>query len=220
MTVAQPRKVIISCQIKLIMPCEILSFQTLGRVIVLLLKAVSRELWAAKTWCVSCTLHLTSSILHLTKNVSYILHLDPCILHLASDKNSGLYLASCCSCAGLLCQLWQLGTQCQPTKVCYHAFVPNILWLLVFDCSCLEVWPFDREAWLVWLSLQWCELVFFFLKIKLMRKNLVLLSCGWLSQVSFTSVLSQVIFNELSVMLPAGFPDQDKGLSLRFAFTS
>ena len=123
--------------------------------------AVSCELWAAKTWCVSCTLHLTSSILHLTKNVSYILHLDPCILHLASDKNSGLYLASCCSCAGLLCQLWQLGTQCQPTKICYHAFVPNILWLLVFDCSCLEVWPFDREAWLVWLSLQWCELVFF-----------------------------------------------------------
>ena len=136
-------------------PCEILIFKLLAGLLYYCsgLWAVSYELQKHGVCLAPCIWHLASCILQTI--LSHVLHLDPCILHLTKTVACFLHLVAC---AGLLCQLWQLGTQCQPPQIWYHAFVPNILWLLVFDCSCLEVWPFDREAWLVWLSLQWCEL--------------------------------------------------------------
>ena len=62
--------------------------------------AVSYELQKHGVCLAPSIWHLASCILQTI--LSYILHLDPCILHLASYKNSGLYLASCCSCAGFM----------------------------------------------------------------------------------------------------------------------
>ncbi len=112
--------------------------------------------------CILQKLHLTSYILtlasyilHLTETVSYILTLASYILHLTKTVACILHLAAR---AQAFLPTVAVGHSVPASPICYHAFVPNILWLLVFACSCLEVWPFDQEAWLVWLSLQWCEL--------------------------------------------------------------
>ena len=179
--------------------------------------AVSCELQKHGVCLAPCIWHLASCILQKMCLTSYILTLASYILHLTKTVACILHLVARAQAFYANCGSWVLSAS-QPKFVIMPLFPISCDYL----CLIAHVWRFDhltgRHGWFGWAFSD--VNLSFFLKIKLMRKNLVLLSCGWLSQVSFTSVLSQVIFNELSVMLPAGFPDQDKGLSLRFAFTS
>ena len=120
--------------------------------------AVSYEL--QKTWCVSCTLHLTSSILHLTNN--FVLHLTSWPLHLASCILQKQWLVSCILL--LMCRFyancgsWVLSAS-QPKFVIMPLFPISCDYL----CLIARVWRFDhwtgRHGWFGWafsdVNLMW-----------------------------------------------------------------